>query len=113
MPCASFPVPPGPSSIENDEHGIEKVLLKNSSKLNKFLHSEVNLLIQHIIRKILVTNLKIKIDFKEIIFGCKQLDPENSHHKHHQSRIRPVCKSVSVPSISLRRVLPGLRYPGL
>ena len=36
-------------SIENDAHGIEKLLLKNSSKLNKFLHSEVNLLIQHII----------------------------------------------------------------
>ena len=38
-----------PSSIENDVHGIEKLLLKTSSKLNKFLHSEVNLLIQHII----------------------------------------------------------------
>ena len=37
--------PSGPSSIENDEHGIEKPLLKNSSKLNKFWHSEVNLLI--------------------------------------------------------------------
>ena len=39
----------GPSSIENDGHGIEKLLLKNSTKSNKFLHSEVNLLIQHII----------------------------------------------------------------
>ena len=28
---------------------IEKLLLKNSSKLNKFLHSEVNRIIQHII----------------------------------------------------------------
>ena len=38
MPWASFsmldgpggtgPVPPGPSSIENDAHGIEKLLLK-------------------------------------------------------------------------------------
>ena len=45
----------GPSStgtvnIENDAHGIEKLLLKKKkkpSKLNKFLHSEVNLLIQH------------------------------------------------------------------
>ena len=34
--------------LENYAHGIEK-LLQNSSKLNKFLHSEVNLLIQHII----------------------------------------------------------------
>ena len=44
-----FMEPPGPSNIENDAHGIEKPLLINSSKLNKFLHSEVNLLIQHII----------------------------------------------------------------
>ena len=36
-------------SIENDAHGIEKFSAKNSSKLNKFLHSEVNQLIQHII----------------------------------------------------------------
>ena len=43
MPCASF------SMLENDAHDIEKLLLINSSKLNKFLHSEVNLLIQHII----------------------------------------------------------------
>ena len=40
------PIPPGPSSIENDTHGIKKLLLKNSSKLNKFLHSEVNQIIQ-------------------------------------------------------------------
>ena len=39
-------------SRENDAHGIEKLLLKNSSKLNKFLHSEVNQIIQH-------TNLKL------------------------------------------------------
>ena len=38
-----------PSSIENDAHGIEKLLAKSSSKLKKLLHSEVNLLIQHII----------------------------------------------------------------
>ena len=38
------PVPLGQSIIENDAHGIEK-----PSKMNKFLHSEVNLLIQHII----------------------------------------------------------------
>ena len=37
------------SCAENDAHGIEKLLLKNSSKLNKFLHSEVNILIQHVI----------------------------------------------------------------
>ena len=35
------------TSIENDAH--RKASAKNSSKLNKFLHSEVNLLIQHII----------------------------------------------------------------
>ena len=40
--------PGGPSSIENDTHGIEKLLV-NSSKLNKFLHRELNLLMQHII----------------------------------------------------------------
>ena len=34
--------------IINDAHGIEKLLLK-TQKSNKFLHSEVNLLIQHII----------------------------------------------------------------
>jgi len=37
MPCASFSMLDGPGSA------------KNSSKLSKFLHSEVNLLIQHII----------------------------------------------------------------
>ena len=41
-------VPPGALSIENDADDIEKLLLKNSSKLNKFLHSEVNQIIQHI-----------------------------------------------------------------
>ena len=34
-----------PPSIENDAH--QKASVKKSSKLNKFLHSEVNLLIQH------------------------------------------------------------------
>ena len=56
MPCASLsmldvPGPLGSSSIENDAHGIKKLLLntkKNSSKLNKFLYNEVNLLIQYI-----------------------------------------------------------------
>ena len=38
---------PGPSSIENHAH--RKASVKNSSKLNKFLQSEVNLLIQRII----------------------------------------------------------------
>ena len=42
-----FAVPPGLSSIENDAHGIEKLLLKTLVS-EKFLHSEVNLLIQHI-----------------------------------------------------------------
>ena len=36
---------PGPSSTENDAHGIEKFLLKTQVS-EKFLHSEVNLLIQ-------------------------------------------------------------------
>ena len=40
MPCASF-------SKRCTWH--RKVSAKNSSKLNKFLHSEVNILIQHII----------------------------------------------------------------
>ena len=44
--CLTVPVEL-PSSIENDAHGIEKASAKNSSKLNKFLHSDVNLLIQH------------------------------------------------------------------
>ena len=36
------------SSIENDAHGIEKLLLKTQVS-EKFLYSEVNLLIQYII----------------------------------------------------------------
>ena len=40
-------VPPGPTFIENDAHDIEKLLLKTQVS-EKFLHSEVNLLIQHI-----------------------------------------------------------------
>jgi len=35
------------SNIENDAHGIE-ASAKNSSKSNKFLHNEVNPLMQHI-----------------------------------------------------------------
>ena len=46
------PVPPGPSSIKNDAHGIEKLLLKTQVNLTSFLHSEVNKLIQHIFKKI-------------------------------------------------------------
>ena len=41
MPCASFSMLDGP--------GGRKASAKNSSKLNKFLHSEVNILIQYII----------------------------------------------------------------
>ena len=41
------PVPPGPSSIENHAHGIEKLLLKTQESLTIFLHSEVNQMIQH------------------------------------------------------------------
>ena len=52
------PVPLGPSSIENGANGIKKASAKNSSKLNKFLHSEVNLLIQHIIVQIWKVNLE-------------------------------------------------------
>ena len=37
-----------PSSIENDAHGIEKLLLKTQVS-EKFLHSELNLIIQYII----------------------------------------------------------------
>ena len=58
MPCASFsmldgpggtsqPVPPGPSSIEKDAHGIEKLLLKTQVSLTSFLQSEVKII--HII----------------------------------------------------------------
>ena len=32
--------------IENDAHGIEKLLLKTQVSLTSFLHSEVNILIQ-------------------------------------------------------------------
>ena len=40
-------VPPGPSSIENDAHGIEKLLLKSQVNLTSFLQSEVKII--HII----------------------------------------------------------------
>ena len=43
-------VPQGLSTIENDAHDIEKLLLKAQIS-EKFLHSEVNLLIQYIIVK--------------------------------------------------------------
>ena len=43
----SQPVPPGPSSIENDAHGIEKLLLKTQVSLTSFLQSEVKII--HII----------------------------------------------------------------
>ena len=47
--CLMVPVVPlGPSSIESDADGIEKLLLKTQVS-EKFLRSEVNLLIQHII----------------------------------------------------------------
>ena len=42
-----MPVPPGPSSIENDAHGIEKLLLKTQVSLTDFLQSEMKIL--HII----------------------------------------------------------------
>ena len=45
-------VPMEPSSIENDAHGIEKLLLKTQVSWTCFLHSEVNQLIQHIIMKV-------------------------------------------------------------
>ena len=38
---------PGPSSIENDAHGIEKLLLKTQVSLTNFLQSEANII--HII----------------------------------------------------------------
>ena len=40
-------VEPGPSSIENDAHGIEMLLLKTQVSLTKFLQSEVKII--HII----------------------------------------------------------------
>ena len=45
--CKILPVPPGPSSIENDAHGIEKLLLKTQESLTTFLQSEVKII--HII----------------------------------------------------------------
>jgi hypothetical protein len=44
------PVPPGPSSIENDAHGIEKLLLKTQVILTSFLHREVNQIIHIIVQ---------------------------------------------------------------
>ena len=44
---SEIPVPPGPSSIEKDAHGIKMLLLKTRSE--KFLHSEVKLMIQYTI----------------------------------------------------------------
>jgi hypothetical protein len=49
MPCASFSMLDDPGF--HRDHGALKIMnlkasAKNSSKLNKFLHSEVNLLIQ-------------------------------------------------------------------
>ena len=43
----SQPVPPGPSSNENDAHGIKKLLLKTQVSLTSFLQSEVKII--HII----------------------------------------------------------------
>ena len=44
------PVPPGPSSIENDANGIEKLLLKTKVSLTSFMHSEVNQIIHIIVQ---------------------------------------------------------------
>ena len=44
------PVPPGLSSIKNDAHGIEKLLLKIQVSLTSFLHSEVNQIIHIIVQ---------------------------------------------------------------
>ena len=43
----SQPVRPGPSSIENDAHDIENLLLKTQVSLTSFLQSEVKII--HII----------------------------------------------------------------
>ena len=49
---------PAPSSIENDAHSIHRYAsAKNSNKLNKFLHREVNLLIQRFRFKNCVTQV--------------------------------------------------------
>ena len=55
MPCASFSMLDGPggtgqSSIENDAHGIKKLLLKTQVSLTSFLHSEVNQIIHIIVQ---------------------------------------------------------------
>ena len=42
---------PGPSSIENDAHGIEKLLLKTQVSLTRYLQSEVKII--HIIVQII------------------------------------------------------------
>ena len=49
MPCASFSMLDGPIKHWTLCTWHQKASAKTSSKLNKFLHSEVNLLIQHII----------------------------------------------------------------
>ena len=46
MPCTSFSMHDGPC-IENDVHGIEKLLLKTQASLTSFLQSEVKII--HII----------------------------------------------------------------
>ena len=48
----SQPVPPGPSSVVNDCTWHRKASAIHSRKLNKFLHSEVNLLIHHMLRSL-------------------------------------------------------------
>ena len=55
---SSQPVPLGPPSTENDAHGIEKLLLKTQVS-EKFLHSEVNLIIQYNLNKIFFPSWKI------------------------------------------------------
>ena len=61
---------PSGGYIENDGHGIEKLLIKNSSKLNKFLHSEVNLLIQHIIVEDQDGQNNIMQIAGQVVIGC-------------------------------------------
>ena len=57
-------VAPGSSSIENDAHGIEKLLLKTQVSLTSFLHSQVNQIIHFIFfdwRQAFVVRKRLKL----------------------------------------------------
>ena len=60
------PVPTGPSSIENDAHGIEKFLLNTRVSLTSFLQSEVNQIIHIIVEDQEGQNNNIKYFLKNV-----------------------------------------------